>query len=465
MMQRGQFNLSHHHLTTCDMGELIPLAIHEVLPGDTFRNRSAVLLRVAPLANPVMHPVEVRLHWWYTPLRILWAEFDEWITGEDEVSSKPTVSLGTGASGALADFFGATRTGGVTLDATPFRAYNAIYNEFYRDQDLTSPRAEDTASVARVSWGKDYFTTCRASPGDEDISIPFDAASAPVVSQTTSSYPDAGSGPYGPSAASIPAGGPPYTWNTTNEEIYADLSQASGAIRVEDLQRAMALRRFAIARRRFGDRYVDYLRFLGVNPSDGRLSRPEYIGGGKNTISFSEVLATAEGGGVSPGDMYGHGLAAVQSRRFSKMFEEHGWLMCLLSVRPKTIYTENIPRKFTRFDPMDHWQKELEIEPWQPVYQNEVYATGDPATIFGWQNKYAEYRHELSYVSGSFKGGTENDWHMARELGGAPTLNASFIECTPTDRIYQDVSMPELLISANHNTVARRLVRQSPSLG
>ena len=204
---------------------------------------------------------------------------------------------------------------------------------------------------------------------------------------------------------------------------------------------------------------------LGVNPSDGRLDRPEYLGGGSQLVNFSEVLATADGASNNIGDLYGHGIAGVQSRRYRKMFEEHGYVLTLMSARPKSVYQQAVPKHFLRSDVMDFWQKELEVLPWQEVYENEVFAGGAAATVFGYQQRYDEYRHAMSYVSGSFLQGTEEDWHLGREFASAPTLNSSFVECSPSDRIFQDASMPEMLVNIYNRQIARRIVRPSGYMG
>jgi hypothetical protein len=259
-------------------------------------------------------------------------------------------------------------------------------------------------------------------------------------------------------------GGPGAVSPSNPPLIYADLAGMEGGISIDDLRRSVALQRFAEARMRFGSRYEDYLRFLGINPRDGRLSRPEYLGGGRQNIAFSEVITTAEGSTTNPGDLYGHGLGAMRSRRYRKMFEEHGWVISLMYARPKTAYLQHMPRKFMRTDPMDYWQKELETLPWQQVKHKEIYAPDDNDTVFGYVPRFEEYRHSVNYASGSFRT-TDKDWHLARDLSSEPSLNASFVECTPDDRIYSDTSMPELQISAWNSIKAKRLVCRSAKLG
>ena len=481
-MRRNFHDLSHEHKTSTNMGYLVPINTMEVLPGDTFVGSTSMLARVAPLANPVMHNVQLRVHHFFVPNRIIWDKWQDWITGEDAASEMPVVAATDDTETPLLDYMGVPPVIGTEVSALPVRAYNLIYNEFYRDQDLAAKRDLDNLTVAQIAWEKDYFTTCRPQPQQgEPIDIEFTAGEVPIKGIGWS------------------AGGqvldPTYTLNETGQvqrttigqhvssgsnataqifleadvqngeypNVRADMSQATGGISVDSLRRSIGLQRLAEARMRYGSRYVDYLRFLGINPSDGRLDRPEFLGGGVQTINFSEVLATAEGNNSNVGDMYGHGIAAVRSKRYRKMFEEHGWVITLLSARPKTVYMNNVPRQYLRRDHVEYWQKELEIMPWQEVKQNEVFANGDPNTTFGYAPRYNEYRHHMSYVSGSFRT-TEKDWHMAREFATPPTLNESFIRCTPTDRIYQDTSMPELLINARNDIRAMRLVRKEAQL-
>lgn len=469
---RNLHNLSHEHKTTCDMGQLVPIATLEVLPGDSFIHGTSLLARVAPLVNPVMHNVDISVHHWFVPNRILWSDWDTWITGENETASKPVVDI---AGSELADRMGIDNLG-ADVDALPFRAYNRIYNEFYRDQDLQDPVAEDQTNLLRVCWDKDYFTTARPAPQQgEAVKIGFSSGSADVVPVTGPS--DTSQALSNGQSITLPDGtvmtsnvgqgitrheaSSYYTGVGSNAGTFypqADLSTLSGGIDINDFRRSMALQRIAEARARFGERYVDYLRFLGVNPRDGRLDRPEYLGGGKQRINFSEVLATAEGANTSVGDMYGHGIAGLRARRYRKMFEEHGWVLTLLSVRPKGVYADGIPRKFLRNDPMEYWQKELETLPWQEVKARELWSVAAEDEIFGYTGRYDEYRHERNYVSGNFKGGPEEDWHFARIFDSQPLLNAAFVECVPPDRPFGDKNMPELLISASHNIAAKRLV-------
>lgn len=454
-MKRTNHDLSFEHSTTFDMGQLIPISAVDVLPGDTLRCNTSALLRVAPQVNPVYHDCEVRVHNWFVPNRILWDGWEDFIVGEtSESGPMPRIPL---QEGSVADYMGAEPAVGAEIDALPINAYNLIFNEFYRDQDLDTERSMDDQTVARVRWGKDYFTTCRPTPQQgESIEVGFSAGKAPLVSVT-----------FQESTNSAPSGG--VAGSTLPEDaegnklwddlIWSDLTKVDGGIDINDLRQSIALQKIAEARSFFGSRYVDYLRWYGINPRDGRLSRPEFLGGGRGRINFSEVLSTAESQNTEVGDLYGHGIAGVRSRPYRKMFEEHGWMITLAFVRPRGVYQTGIPKRFDRPEPTDYWHRELELLPWQAVKQKEIFGSASEETIFGYAPRYDEYREVQNYVSGTMRGGTEEDWHLGRSFESAPTLNNTFVECVPSDRIYSDASMPEIVARFRNSIVGRRLVR------
>lgn len=197
----------------------------------------------------------------------------------------------------------------------------------------------------------------------------------------------------------------------------------------------------------------------------GEDDTPIYLGGGQQAINFSEVLQTANDTSdrdYGVGDMYGHGVSALRSNRYVKRIEEHGHIISLLSVRPKAIYTEGIHRNWLRQDPEDYHTRELEFIGQQEVYDNEVYAVDDAASssVFGYQDRYQEYREHPSYVSGEFRTAALDYWHLGRQLGGSPTLNGDFVECVGTDhsRIFNEQTQHQMWITAHHNIVARRFV-------
>lgn len=498
-MKRAKHRLSHHRLTSFDMGQLVPIMSLEVLPGDTIRKSTSALLRVASLANPVMHPVTVRVHDFFVPTRILpvsddggtsyrqdpndkeWESF--WNKDDPDYESQKAFAVTDITAGSLLNHLGLPALSNIDMNvcAWPLFAYNKIWNAYYRDQELQSRIAEHTnTTLQRVCWEKDYFTTARTYPqyGDTTVSIPFQSGlqapvegiyavgTLPTITEATAS----GRGTIAGHDKTVPfnvytdEGGIAVeltdgTEASARPKVYADLAEAEGGgIDVNDFRRAIALQKFLEARSRYGARYRDYLRYLGVRPRDGRLSEPEYLGGGKQTIAFSEVLATAEGTSTDVGDMAGHGIAAIRTRPWTRFFEEHGVVLSLISVRPKAMYMENIHRSWFRDTRDDHWQKEYEAFGPQAILDKEIYgAHANETDVFGYADRFREYREHPSTVSGSFAT-TFDDWHLARELGTTPTLGSDFVKCTPTDRVYNSTGDPELYCMANHSVVARRLV-------
>lgn len=472
-MQRSKYGLSHYRLLTCDMGELVPCALMEVLPGDTFQVRSSLLLRYSALVTPVMHPVQVRIHHWFVPNRLLWSGWEDLISGVDTTTPVPTVALDTNEE--LGDYLGVppNSSGTLNVSALPFRAYNKIFNENYRDQDLVSEVTEDSQVLQRIAWEKDYFTASRPWPQKgAAVTIPL-VGDAPVKGLGSSNQSWTASGvtayetgqtagkTYNPHQ-NISSGITYYAEEDSNNAgfpgIFADLSSVS-AVSVESLRLAFAQQRFQEARARYGSRFTEYLRYLGVQSADSRLQRPEYLGGGRATTSFSEVLQTAEGTNAV-GTLRGHGIAALRTRRYRRFFEEHGWIVGLLSIRPKSMYTQACHKSFLRSDYDDFWQKEFESLGMQEVPRTEVFAdAGNDSTVFGYVDRYREYREHPSCISAEFRS-TAAEWHLGRILGSAPTLNSSFTNCSPSKRIFADQTGDGLYVLVNNSVQARRLVRR-----
>lgn len=494
-MKRGKFSLSNYKLLSCDAGELVPCGMWEVLPGDTVQAATSALLRASPLLAPVMHPVDVRIHHWFVPHRLVWEDWENFITGGPDgldASVFPTITIGGGtgaAIGSLADYLGVpTGVNNIEVSALPFRGYAMIWNEWYRDQDLQTKLTIDKTSGAdtttnttlqNICWEKDYFTSARPwEQKGSGITIPL-GDDAPVLgigklndvystASTTVFATDGTTPTYAPAASidSSTAGTTFYVERSATTSggsyypnIRADLSEAS-SITVTALREAMALQRYEEARARFGSRYVEYLRYLGVRSSDARLQRPEYLGGGRETIQFSEVLQTAEG--TDPvGALKGHGIAAMRSNRYRRFFEEHGYVFSFISVRPKTIYAQGLPRHWNRRVKEDFWQKELQHIGQQEVLNKEVYAAhATPDGTFGYQDRYDEYRRTESTIAGGFRDNLDF-WHFARIFGSTPALNGDFVKCVPTERTFAVPSEDVLWIMAKHSVQARRLVGQT----
>lgn len=482
-MKRNKFGLSHYKLLTASMGYLIPLTWMETLPGDTVRMASSLLIRCSPLLAPVMHPVQVRVHHWFVPLRLLWEDWENFITGGedgDDESVPPYISTDSISEGSLHDYLGIppdSYSPNLTFSALPFRAYNKIYNERYRDQDLVESEeisleeGQDSTTntdLLKAAWSKDYFTTARPweTKGDE-VTIPI-SGDVPVtgIGKDSQAFGESSINVYetGASGTRTYASLDQNSVDIAIEEdpdnagypnIRAQLDEAGAGLTINDLRLALAIQRYQEARGRYGSRYVEYLRSLGVKSSDARLDGPEYLGGGRQIIQFSEVLSTD---GSNTGDMKGHGIGAMRTKRFLKFFEEHGIIMTLMSVVPKAIYTQGLHKSFSREIKEHYYQKELASIGEQQVLNKELYAVhSEPDEIFGYQARYDEYRWLPSSIAGEFRS-TLDHWHYARIFSGEPGLNQTFTDCTPTKRVNADTESDVLYIMSNHQVQARRLM-------
>ncbi len=479
-MKRHKHSLSNYKLLTCDMGQLVPCGVLEVLPGDTFQHNTSALIRVSPLVAPVMHPVQIRIHHFFVPNRLTYPGWENFITGESDGTDYPTLSAAI-AEKSVGDYMGLPPdVAGMEYGAMPIRAYNLIFNEWYRDQDLVTEVTEDSLEVQNVAWGKDYFAGARPfSQKGDPVTLPL-GTRAPLVgigkddqAYIESNVPVFETGESGTrNYVSAANAGSAIKFeedpdNAGFPSFYADLS-AADAIPINDFRKAFALQRYQEARARYGSRYTEYLAYLGIRSSDSRLQRPEYLGGGKTTINFSEVLQTAPDDTGQPtsvvGELKGHGIAAMRSNRYRRFFEEHGHVISLLSVRPKTIYMNTQHRKWNRRFKEDYYQKELEAIGQQEILRKEIFAEapGDAAgdTVFGYADRYRDYREEPSTVSGEFRD-ILNYWHLGRDFETAPTLNESFIECVPTKRIHAEQTQSSLWCMVQHQVRARRMVNRT----
>ena len=474
-MRRYQHDLSYGRLLSLNLGELAVCGVKEVLMADTFRHRTTALLRVEPLVTPVMHAVRITVQHWYMPYRIIFPEWEEFITGGDGKKAAPEIpTVTSGAAGGYLDQMGLPPGIPGNYNALPLMAVNRIINENYLDQDLDTERSLTDESSARVRWSKDYFTTARLDvEKGPPVTIPISGSTVPIkgigrhVTATTPGGPDdyvetGGETVTYPKRFTSDAHSQPFAIRSDNvgtPEVYAAFDSGGVGIDPNEFRAAMAWRRFQELRNRYGHRYIDYLRMYGVRPSDGRLDRAEFLGGGRQMISFSEVLDHGSSE-TNVGKMSGHGISAFRSRPYRRFFEEHGVVISFMFARPRTVYGQGVHRSWLRRTNKDYWQRELEVLPVQPIYTKELYGAAADNDVFGYGAMHDDYRRLPSYVSGTFRNTPDYNWHFARLFSEAPQLNSTFLECKPADRPFADKQRPHLLVNAAHSVTARRLVRR-----
>lgn len=499
----GTFNLSAPpKYITMKMGTLVPIQCREVLPGDTWLAHSRALIRLAPMVAPVMSTVKCKIHHWFVPSRLCWTNWEKFITGGEDgmnASVYPTISITESVGeGTFLNHMGIPQSmaNPTTISALPVRARNLIYNRFYRDQDFVTPLAvsladgNDTTTYTgdvQVAWDKDIFTTARDSAyKGPDVVVPVSGGPAGIDSTGGAikvAKASDGSSLGELAVAAVGAGSPSvYTTATSAGAVELEFDDPVPLtadtddlfITPDDLRLTLALRRYEENRSRFGGRYREYLSALGVSYSDARLQDPEYLGGGQQVVQMSEVIQTSpdatdgttEGPGV--GNFRGHGIGSMQSNSFKRFFEEHGYVISFMIVKPVSQYsTAGLNKMWSRRTKEDHWQPELEHIGQEAIINRELYAASamdyDPAGIFGYQDRYEHYRtgaHEPS-TAGEMDSSLAF-WHMARMPDpDTPTpyvLNQDFIDCVPTTRIYQATFEDQLWCRIDNSIIASRRV-------
>lgn len=489
-MKRSKHNLSSTTLCSFDMGELVPVNLLEVLPGDSVQLRSSALIRCAPMLAPPMHPVRVRLHHWFVPHRLVWDNFENFITGGPDglnASVFPTKAGFAVSQGTLANYLGLPVATVPAVSALPFRAYQLIWNEFYRDQDLQTPvtvnkgdgvDATTPVTLQNVSWEKDYFTISRPweqkgpavtipisgsgtvqlvnGPGAANPASVIRVAATGAIPGTQDTLQNTGGGTGFLRSPTVTAG----LTLDPNGSLVAGFSSAN--ITVNALRQSLAIQRFEEARAMYGSRYPEYLRALGVRSSDARLNRPEYLGGGVSTIQFSEVVQSAADGTNPVSTLRGHGITAMRSGRLRRFMEEHGYVITLMSVIPKSIYMNGLARTWNRRTKFDFWTKELESIGQQAILNKEIRANhATPDATFGYIDRYDEYRRQWSRVAGEFATSALNYWHFARDFTSDPALNSTFVSAVPPERPFAAPSADVLYCQVNNSVQARRLVSRT----
>lgn len=481
---RSTFNRSHGLKTTFDEGYLIPVLVDEMLPGDTFNLRMHAFARMATPIFPIMDNLYLESFFFAVPNRLLW---DNWqrFNGEQPnpgdstdfvipVCDAPVSGWG---SSSLGDYFGIPLgLEEIDVSALPFRAYNLIWNEWFRDENLqdsvpvlTGDANDPASNYTLLRRGKryDYFTSCLPFPQKgPDVTLPL-GTTAPIVptgdsptghtvfdttERALQSYNINGALGLTGYANATPS---PFIWD--NPELNVDLSDATAAT-INDLRLAFQTQKLYERDARGGTRYTEIIRsHFGVVSPDARLQRPEYIGGGSTPVIISPIAQTNQVSSPTYRDGLGnlgaYGVCAPEGHGFTYSATEHCFIIGLVSTRADLNYQQGIERMWSRQTRLDFYWPALSHIGEQAVLNKEIMAgSGDGDGVFGYQERYAEYRYKPSQVTGLFRSiaaGSLDAWHLAQDFASLPVLNSEFIEeDAPMARILAVPSEPHFLFDA-----------------
>lgn len=476
-MRRSRIDLSYQNAFTCKLGELIPCYFEEVLPTDSAIFSAAPFIRASPLSAPIMGQIDVRMYYFYVPFNIIWTDFEEFITGGRDGLSSPVVPYLSAAVGApfngsgrntLYDFFRLARTEWSSnrkqlhwnpqVSALLIRAYWKIYDDYFRDQNL-SPSYFDTSQTNYISTGSgaisslpgfnhqingQYILEVASKCWDKDLftsALPFAQRGAPVsipVGDGEVFYRTSPDGPDNEFTLQVDATG------KVQDEQVSGVGMGTGRLyssstglqsfNINDLREASAIQRFLEFNAIGGSRYKEQVAMhFGGRVADYRLNRPEFICGMKTPVLSSQVLQQSQTNtdsvlGTQGGNLNASGV--IKPRKFR--FEEHGVVIGLMAITPKSSYSQGISRMNLKFDKFDYFFPYFENLGEQEIYNAELFAQGTPADMkqFGYGPRFYEYKHRENEVHGDFKDSLSY-WLPQRKFSSLPGLNPDFIEINP----------------------------------
>lgn len=515
-LERSTFKRNRAKKASFDAGYLIPMFLDEVLPGDIYTIRSTIFARLATLKTPIMDNMFIDMHYFYCPNRLLWEHWANFMgekinpTDETEyvvptIGGDPTYV----DQGDLGDYFGLPTKKNIASDeqisAFPYRMYGLVWNEWFRDQNLQDPIAVDTDDgpdtmvtypLQRRGKRYDFFTALLPWPQKGDaVSLPL-GTTAPVIGDGFNMGFTAGAlqnnaylnfnndtgfnGILGLRSANqaiglAPAGGGVPTGDATLglhtnpalSHVFADLAAATSAT-VNQWREAIAMQQYFELDARSGTRYTEILQAQWGQPQqDARLQRPEYLGGNTQRMGVTQVPQTSESGTTKQATLAAYGQT-VSSYAFSKSFIEHGWIMGLVSVRADMTYQQGLNRMWSRETKFDFFHPVLAHLGEEAILRKEIFydatTPANNAQVFGYGERWNEYRTALSDVAGLFRSnatGTLDFWHLATNFSSNPTFNGSFIqEDPPVDRVIAVPAEPHVIADFFHDV---RNTRQIPT--
>jgi hypothetical protein len=471
---RSSFDCQSTHKTTFDAGYLVPVYVDEMLPGDTFRLNMTAFARLATPLYPIMDNMHLDSFFFFVPNRLIWNNWQKFMGQQANPNSSISYVVpqqvspaGGYAIGSLQDYMGLPTVGqvaaGQTVSHCAFwpRAYNLIYNEWFRDENLQNsvvvdhgdgPDTVSDYTLLRRGKRKDYFTSALPWPQKgTSVTLPL-GTSAPIYSDNTNIEYKTDNDPtalpfYGEPAGALnqrlglsvnPNAQRPLRFS--NSGLYADLSAATSAT-INQLRQSFQIQKLLERDARGGTRYTEIIRsHFGVISPDARLQRPEYIGGGSTNININPIAQTsgsnASGTTTPMGTLAAMGTALAHNHGFTYSSTEHGVIIGLVSVRADLTYQQGLARMWSRSTRYDFYFPAFATLGEQAVLNKEIYVTGNSGDndVFGYQERWAEYRYYPSRISSLFRStaaGTIDAWHLAQKFTTTPTLNTTFIQDTP----------------------------------